>query len=86
MPSKKAYADTAELAPLAWLIGRVRADFVTAVEATQSGYVGVATDTMRDLMEIEAPNVRTAFESFEKRNLARQPGQVTGWSQLRRQG
>jgi hypothetical protein len=51
---QKTYAQTAELAPLAWLIGRVGADFVTAVEATLSGYAGVAFDAIRDVMEIEA--------------------------------
>jgi len=38
---------------LAFLIDRSRADFETATEATLSGYVAVAADAMRDVMEIE---------------------------------
>jgi hypothetical protein len=38
---------------LAGLVRRVRADFETALEAALSGYVYVATDSMRDVMEIE---------------------------------
>jgi hypothetical protein len=47
------YANTAELAPLSFLVARVRADFETALEAALTGYVAVASDAMRDVMEIE---------------------------------
>lgn len=42
-----------DLADLALLVSRVRADFETALEATLSGYQGVAAEAMRDVMEIE---------------------------------
>jgi len=38
---------------LSFLIARSTADFETALEATLSGYLAVATDAMRDVMEIE---------------------------------
>lgn len=41
------------LAPLAFLPARLAADFETAVEATLSGYLAIAADAMRDVMEIE---------------------------------
>src|SRR4051794_12107319 len=41
------YDANTELAKIAFLIRRVRADFETALEATLSGYIGVATDAMR---------------------------------------
>ncbi len=41
------------LANLAFLVSRVQGDFETALEATLSGYQGVAADAMRDVMEIE---------------------------------
>jgi len=49
----ESYASLPEIADLAFLINRVRADFETALEATFSGYQGVASDAMRDVMEIE---------------------------------
>ncbi|HEX2918339.1 MAG TPA: hypothetical protein VHN81_07445 [Edaphobacter sp.] len=52
--AKTAYASDAVLESIAFLIDRVRADFVTAIEASLSGYQAVAADTMRDVMEIEA--------------------------------
>ncbi|MFD9663489.1 hypothetical protein ACFWAY_17975 [Rhodococcus sp. NPDC059968] len=56
-----AYLDTAvvsftaspEFADQVFLVCRARADFETALEATLSGYQGVAADAMRDVMEIE---------------------------------
>ncbi|MGH3871976.1 MAG: hypothetical protein ACRDSR_10765 [Pseudonocardiaceae bacterium] len=41
------------LCRIAFLIHRSRADLETATEATLSGYVAVAADAMRDIMEIE---------------------------------
>ena len=38
---------------MAFLVERAEADFQTAIEATLSGYQGVAADAMRDVMEIE---------------------------------
>lgn len=38
---------------IAFLIERCTADFETAIEATLSGYMAVAADSMRDVMEIE---------------------------------
>jgi len=42
-----------KLRPIAFLVGRVRGDFHTALEATLSGFHSVAHDAMRDVMEIE---------------------------------
>src|SRR6266536_812036 len=41
------------LSRLAFLVTRSAADFETATEATLSGYLSVAVDAMRDVMEIE---------------------------------
>jgi hypothetical protein len=49
----KAYAELPALAGIAFLVERVKADYQTALEATLSGYQGVAADAMRDVMEIE---------------------------------
>ena len=49
----KAYEDIPALARVAFLVERVKADYQTALEATLSGYQGVAADAMRDVMEIE---------------------------------
>ncbi len=49
----ESYSSIPKLADLAFLVRRVRADFETALEATLSGYQGVASDAMRDVMEIE---------------------------------
>jgi hypothetical protein len=49
----ESYASLPAIADLVFLLNRVRADFQTALEATLSGYQGVATDAMRDVMEIE---------------------------------
>ncbi|MGW4848301.1 hypothetical protein [Nocardia brasiliensis] len=51
--AEKAYAELPAIAGVAFLVERVRADFQTALEATLSGYQGVAADAMRDVMEIE---------------------------------
>jgi hypothetical protein len=50
---RDAYLADDHLAKLAFLITRAIADFETALEATLSGYQGVAADAMRDVMEIE---------------------------------
>ncbi len=42
-----------ELKAIAFLLARAGADFVTAIEATISGFHAVALDSMRDVMEIE---------------------------------
>ena len=49
----RAFESDPELSRLSFLIARSRADFETAVEATVSGYLAVASDAMRDVMEIE---------------------------------
>ena len=49
----ESYASIPAIADLTFLVERVRADFETALEATLSGYQGVASDAMRDVMEIE---------------------------------
>jgi hypothetical protein len=49
----RAFADDPALRRIAFLIHRSRADFETATEASLSGYVSVAADAMRDVMEIE---------------------------------
>jgi hypothetical protein len=47
------YAANATLAKIEFLVRRACADFETALEATASGYIGVAADAMRDVLEIE---------------------------------
>ena len=47
------YRKSKKLCGIAFLIYRVHADFCTAIEASLSGYFGVASDAMRDVMEIE---------------------------------
>jgi hypothetical protein len=47
------YRRNRRLQPIAFLIDRAQADFVTALEATLSGFHTVAHDAMRDVMEIE---------------------------------
>jgi hypothetical protein len=49
----KAYVSSGDLAKLVFLLQRVASDFETALEATLSGYQGVAADAMRDVMETE---------------------------------
>ena len=51
--AERFYAESRNLAPLSFLLARVRADFETAIEAALTGYVAVASDAMRDVMEIE---------------------------------
>lgn len=48
-----AWKADAALIKLAFLPARLVSDFETAVEATLSGYLAVAADAMRDVMEIE---------------------------------
>ncbi|MGH3830516.1 MAG: hypothetical protein ACRDRS_08700 [Pseudonocardiaceae bacterium] len=48
-----AFTANPTLCRIAFLIHRSRADLETATEATLSGYVAVAADAMRDIMEIE---------------------------------
>jgi len=47
------FGKSKRLRPIAFLVGRARGDFQTALEATLSGYHSVAHDAMRDVMEIE---------------------------------
>jgi hypothetical protein len=47
------YRKHTQLAPVSFLVSRTRSDFVTALEATLSGFHTVAHDAMRDVMEIE---------------------------------
>jgi hypothetical protein len=49
----QAFTADPTLCRIAYLIHRSRADLETATEATLSGYVAVAADAMRDVMEIE---------------------------------
>jgi len=49
----EAFRASPQLSRLAFLVARTLADFETAVEATLSGYLAVAADAMRDVMEIE---------------------------------
>ena len=42
-----------KLAPVSFLVSRLTWDFETAIEATISGYISVAADAMRDVLEIE---------------------------------
>lgn len=49
----RAFEADSELSRLSFLLGRSTADFETAVEATLAGYLAVASDAMRDVMEIE---------------------------------
>lgn len=49
----QAFTADPTLCRIAFLIHRSRADLETATEATLSGYVAVAADAMRDVMEIE---------------------------------
>ena len=65
----QAFAADPALAKLAFLIRRGTADFETALEASMSGYVAVAFDAMRDVLEIE--NLL--------RDFANQPANVDAW-------
>lgn len=49
----RAFAADPALHRIAFLIHRSQADFETAIEVTLSGYIAVASDAMRDVMEIE---------------------------------
>ncbi len=49
---EKAFCAEPSLAELAFLIGRICADYETAIEAALSGLHSVVFDTMRDVMEI----------------------------------
>src|SRR5439155_7049867 len=51
--AEHAYQTNPDLTRLAFLVARSAADFETALEATLSGYQGVAADAMRDVMEVE---------------------------------
>jgi hypothetical protein len=48
-----AFESDAGLSRLATLLARSMADFETAIEACLSGYLSVAVDAMRDVMEVE---------------------------------
>ncbi|MFE3318161.1 hypothetical protein [Nocardia sp. NPDC059195] len=67
--AEKAYAETPTISGVAFLIERIRADYQTALEATLSGYQGVAADAMRDVMEIE----------YLLLDFAADPGSVDEW-------
>lgn len=49
----QAFESEPTLSRLGFLVTRSAAEFETAIEATLSGYLAVATDAMRDVMEIE---------------------------------
>jgi hypothetical protein len=49
----RAFTSEPTCARVAFLVNRCAADFETATEATLSGYLSVAMDAMRDVMEIE---------------------------------
>lgn len=49
----QAFESEPALARLGFLVARSAAEFETGIEATLSGYLAVATDAMRDVMEIE---------------------------------
>ncbi|WP_228183987.1 hypothetical protein [Streptomyces anulatus] len=49
----KMFAEAPELSKLAFIVKRTHADFMTALEATLSGYFSVASDAMRDVLEIQ---------------------------------
>jgi hypothetical protein len=65
----RAFEADSALSRLSFLVGRSAADFETAVEATLSGFLAVASDAMRDVMEIE--NLLLDF--------AVQPGRIDDW-------
>ncbi|MFE9813287.1 hypothetical protein [Streptomyces sp. NPDC005548] len=65
----RAFEADSELSRLSFLVARSAADFETAVEATVSGYLAVASDAMRDVMEIE--NLLLDF--------AVDPGHIDDW-------
>lgn len=48
----KAFSETPELSRITFMVQRAHADFMTALEATLSGYFSVASDAMRDVLEI----------------------------------
>ena len=50
---RRTYSDDDQLAGIAWLLDRTKADFITALDAALAGLNGVAFDAMRDVMEIE---------------------------------
>lgn len=58
-----------KLRPIAFLVGRARGDFHTALEATLSGFHSVAHDAMRDVMEIE----------FLLRDFCHEPQHIEHW-------
>jgi hypothetical protein len=49
----RAFSADPACSKVAFLVTRCAADFETAIEATLSGYLAVAADAMRDVMEIE---------------------------------
>ncbi|WP_030651378.1 MULTISPECIES: hypothetical protein [Streptomyces] len=49
----KAFSETPELSRITFMVQRAHADFMTALEATLSGYFSVASDAMRDVLEIQ---------------------------------
>jgi hypothetical protein len=66
---EEAFARHPEFTQIRFLIARARGDFETAIEATISGYLSVAIDSMRDTIEIE--NLLLDFTI--------KPGRMTEW-------
>lgn len=63
------YRRNRRLRPIAFLIDRAQADFVTGLEATLSGFHSVAHDAMREVMEIE----------FLLREFYHEPDRIQEW-------
>lgn len=61
--AEESYSANEATAQFAFLVRRVRADFQTALEAALSGFGAVASDAMRDVMEIEALLLLFAVDS-----------------------
>jgi len=55
---RHAFSESKDLAKIAFLISRAKADFVTAIEATLSGYLSIAFDSMRDVLPVVVVNPR----------------------------
>ncbi|MGW2081176.1 hypothetical protein ACWCOW_30300 [Streptomyces sp. NPDC001939] len=49
----KAFEENSELSKISFMVRRARDDFATALEAALSGYFAVASDSMRDVMEMQ---------------------------------
>ncbi|MFJ3301415.1 hypothetical protein [Streptomyces bacillaris] len=49
----KAFSETPDLSKVTFMVQRAHADFMTALESSLSGYFSVASDAMRDVLEIQ---------------------------------